>query len=88
MIDYETMDPFELRDALHDLDGEQEDVVYEGHIHSSCENYLAGRELLIPEENVSAFISKAISLAYETHHSYGYGEILNELPSYLDLVIA
>ena len=88
MTSYETMDPFGLRDALSDLDGEQEDAIYEGYIHSSCENYLAGRELLIPEENVSAFISKAISLAYETHHSYGYGEILNELPSYLDLAIA
>ena len=88
MTSYETMDPFGLRDALSDLDGEQEDAIYERHIHSSCENYLAGRELLIPEENVSAFISKAISLAYETHHSYGYGEILNELPSYLDLAIA
>ena len=88
MTSYETMDPFGLRDALSDLYGEQEDAIYEGNIHSSCENYLAGRELLIPEENVSAFISKAISLAYETHHSYGYGEILNELPSYLDLAIA
>ena len=28
------------------------------------------------------------AIAYETHHSYGYGEILNELPSYLDLAIA
>ena len=43
MTSYETMDPFGLRDALSDLDGEQENVVYEGCIHSSCENYLAGR---------------------------------------------
>ena len=87
MTSYETMDPFGLRDALGDF-GFAADAFYEGYVHSSCENYLAGRELLIPEENVSAFISKAISLAYETHHSYGYGEILNELPSYLDLAIA